>query len=103
VGSVERGSPAADQASLITVGISILIAAYAVLLVTGGVLVHGAIHRILGLVLAGIVVLKLYLLDVWVLGRGFQIAAFIGLGVLLLTMSYLYSHFRPAMQKLWKD
>jgi uncharacterized membrane protein len=103
VGSVERGSAEADQASVITVGISILIAAYAVLLVTGGVLVHGAIHRILGLVLAGIVVLKLYLLDVWVLGRGFQIAAFIGLGVLLLTMSYLYSHFRPAMQKLWKD
>jgi uncharacterized membrane protein len=103
VGAAERSWPAADQASLVTVGISILMAFYAVLLITAGVAVHVAIHRILGLILAGIVILKLYMVDVWVLGLGFRIAAFIGLGVLLLAVSYLYSHFRPSVQKLWKD
>lgn len=103
VGIVERSWAEAEQASVITVSLSILLAAYAVILVTAGVAARMAIHRVLGLALAGIVVLKLYLLDVWVLGLGFRIAAFIGLGVLLLAMSYLYSRFRPSVQKLWKD
>jgi uncharacterized membrane protein len=103
VGAVERGVPAADQGSTITVALSVLMAAYAVILVTAGVMAHAAVHRILGLVLAAIVILKLYLLDVWVLGRGFRIAAFLGLGALLLAVSYLYSRFRPSVQKLWKD
>jgi uncharacterized membrane protein len=103
VGAAERSWPDADQASVITVGISILMAFYAVLLITAGVVVHVAIHRILGLILAGIVILKLYMVDVWVLGLGFRIAAFIGLGILLLAVSYLYSHFRPSVQRLWKD
>lgn len=103
VGAAERSWPDADQSSVITVEISILMAFYAVLLITAGVAVHVAIHRILGLILAGIVILKLYLVDVWVLGLGFRIAAFIGLGILLLAVSYLYSHFRPSVQKLWKD
>jgi hypothetical protein len=103
VGAVERGVPAADQGSTITVALSVLMATYAVILVTAGVVAHAAVHRILGLVLAAIVILKLYLLDVWVLGRGFRIAAFLGLGALLLAVSYLYSRFRPSVQKLWKD
>jgi uncharacterized membrane protein len=46
---------------------------------------------------------KLYLVDVWQLSRGFRITAFLGLGALLLLVSYLYSRFRPAIEKLWKD
>ncbi len=103
VGAIERGVREADQASSITVALSILMATYAVILVIAGVVVHASVHRVLGLVLAAIVILKLYLLDVWVLGRGFRIAAFLGLGALLLAVSYLYSRFRPSVQKLWKD
>jgi hypothetical protein len=49
------------------------------------------VNRMLGLALMGLVVLKLYLSDVWELGRVFRITAFLGLGVLLLLASYLYS------------
>ena len=49
------------------------------------------------------VIAKLYLLDVWDLGRGFRITAFMALGVLLLLVSYLYSRFKPALERLWKD
>ena len=49
------------------------------------------------------VVLKLYLIDVWELGRIFRITAFLGLGVLLLLVSYLYSRFGPVIERLWTD
>jgi uncharacterized membrane protein len=103
VGVIERNWPLEDQSSAITVALSILMAVYAVLLVTGGVIVHQSIHRVLGLILAAIVILKLYLLDVWILGRGFRIVAFLGLGALLLALSYLYSRFRDSLQRLWKS
>jgi uncharacterized membrane protein len=86
-----------------TVSISILMALYAVMLVTIGVLTKTSINRLLGLILMALVVVKLYLSDVWELGFLFRIVAFLGLGVLLLTMSYLYSHYRPMIEKLLKD
>jgi uncharacterized membrane protein len=102
-GVVTRNWTPEDRQSVFTVALSILMAVYAVCLVILGVALRGAIHRILGLILASLVILKLYLVDVWVLGRGFRIAAFLGLGALLLALSYLYSRFRPSVQKLWKD
>ena len=86
-----------------TVSISILMALYAVMLVTIGVLTKTSINRLLGLILMALVVVKLYLSDVWELGFLFRIVAFLGLGVLLLTVSYLYSHYRPMIEKLLKD
>ena len=74
--------------------ISILLAAYAVLLVAIGVAAPSAIHRILGLALIGLVVVKLYLYDVWFLGLFYRMAAFAALGALLLAVSYLYSRSR---------
>ena len=56
----------------------------------------------LGLALVALVIAKLYLLDVWVLGRLFRITAFLALGVLLLALSYLYSRLRPALARLLK-
>jgi uncharacterized membrane protein len=50
-----------------------------------------------------LVVIKLYLSDVWELGFLFRIVAFLGLGVLLLSVSFLYSRFRPTIEKLWRD
>lgn len=100
---VQKSVAADDQFQTITVSISILMALYAVMLVTLGVLTKSAINRILGLGLMALVVIKLYLSDVWELGYLFKIVAFIGLGVLLLSVSYLYSRFRPVIEKLWKD
>ena len=77
-------------------------AIYALFLVTLGVATKTAINRVLGLGLMALVVVKLYISDVWELGYLFKIVAFIGLGVLLISMSYLYSRFRPVIEKLWK-
>jgi uncharacterized membrane protein len=78
-------------------------ALYAVLLVVIGVSYRSVLDRILGLGLIGLVVVKLYLYDVWEAGRLFRMAAFIALGVLLLLTSYLYSRFRPMIENWWKD
>ena len=64
------------------------------MLVGGGAARGHAITRICGIVLIGCVVAKLYLYDVWLLGQFYRMAAFAILGVLLLTMSYLYSRRR---------
>lgn len=103
IAAVERNAISADQASIIAVAISVLMAVYAVVLVTIGVLTHAAIHRITGLVLVGLVVAKLYLIDVWELSRVFRITAFLALGVLLLAVSYLYSRFRASIEKFLRS
>ena len=61
------------------------------LLVGGGAARRHAASRLLGIGLIGLVVLKLYLYDVWLLGAFYRMAAFAILGVMLLLMSYLYS------------
>jgi uncharacterized membrane protein len=94
---------AENQGSVMAVGVSILMALYALVLVGIGVARRSALDRILGLGLIGLVVLKLYLYDVWEASRLFRMAAFVSLGVLLLLVSYLYSRFRPAIENWWKD
>jgi uncharacterized membrane protein len=100
---VQKSIAQADQFQTTTVSISILMAFYALMLITLGVATKSSINRILGLLLIALCVVKLYLSDVWELGFLFRIVAFLGLGVLLLTVSYLYSRFRPVIEKLWKD
>jgi uncharacterized membrane protein len=82
--------------------ISVLAAAYAVLLVAAGVARRHAVTRVAGIVLIGLVVLKLYLYDVWLLGQFYRMSAFAILGVLLLAMSYLYSRFRGSLGNWWR-
>lgn len=100
---VQQSVASGDQFQTITVSISILMAFYSLMLITLGVATKTSVNRVLGLVLMAFVVVKLYLSDVWELGFLFRIVAFLGLGVLLLTVSYLYSRFRPVIEKLWKD
>jgi len=100
---VQRSVAPADQFQTITVSISILMAVYALMLIMLGVLTKSSINRLLGLILIALCIVKLYLSDVWELGYLFRIVAFVGLGVLLLAVSYLYSRFRPVIEKLWRD
>jgi uncharacterized membrane protein len=101
-GWAARTSDPQDVANVESTGISILMAVYASALVVAGVALRSALNRILGLGLFALVIAKLYLLDVWSLGRGFRITAFLALGGLLLLVSYLYSRFKPALEKLWR-
>ncbi len=86
-----------------TVAISIWMALYAVALVAAGIVRKTVIDRVLGLALLGVVIVKLYVSDVWELGRAFRITAFLGLGGLLLLVSYVYSRYKSSLERLWKD
>jgi uncharacterized membrane protein len=77
-----------------TIAVTILYAAYAVVLVSIGVATRSRANRRAGLALTAIVILKLYVFDVWQLSRVCQIIAFVILGVLLLSTSFLYSRFK---------
>jgi len=93
----------ARQASVTAMGISILMALYAVMLVGIGVARASVLNRILGLGLMGMVIAKVYLFDVWEASHLFRTAAFVSLGVLLLLTSYLYSRFRDAIEGWWRN
>jgi uncharacterized membrane protein len=101
-GWARRTSDPQDVSNVESTGISILMAVYASALVVAGVALRSALNRILGLGLFALVILKLYLLDVWSLSRGFRITAFLALGGLLLLVSYLYSRYKPALERLWR-
>jgi uncharacterized membrane protein len=101
-GWVSRNILPENQSGVQIVAISVTLAIYAMILVMIGVKTQASIHRLLGLALAVLVVAKLYLVDVWVLGRLFRITAFLALGVLLLALSYLYSRLRPVLDRLLK-
>ncbi|MBV9306908.1 MAG: DUF2339 domain-containing protein, partial [Acidobacteriaceae bacterium] len=103
IGWAERSTPPQNLLSVETVAVSILFGIYAVILVSVGVGTRTAINRIAGLGLIGIVIVKLYLFDVWQLGRVYRISAFVALGLLLLGTSFLYSRFRRLIESLWKD
>jgi uncharacterized membrane protein len=102
-GWVGRNVAAENQSGVQIIAISLMVTIYAVILVAIGVKTQAAIHRVLGLALVVLVVAKLYLVDVWVLGRLFRITAFLALGVLLLALSYLYSRLRPVLDRLLRD
>jgi hypothetical protein len=101
-GWVTRNVVPENQSGVQIIAVSVMLTLYAVILVIIGVRTRAAIHRILGLALVVFVVAKLYLVDVWVLGRLFRITAFLALGVLLLALSYLYSRFKPTLARLLK-
>lgn len=98
-----RNSIPANIDSVESVGVSILWAVYALTLVGFGVVLRFVLNRILGLLLLGIVVIKLYIWDVWQLARVFRITSFVALGVLLLATSYLYSRYRTTIESWWKN
>ncbi len=103
VGWAERSTPPQNLLSVETIATSILFGVYAVVLVSVGVGTRTAINRIAGLGLIGLVIVKLYLFDVWQLQRIYRISAFVALGLLLIGTSFLYSRFRQLIESLWKD
>jgi uncharacterized membrane protein len=102
VGWAERTAAPENIRSVVSTSISVLVAAYAVVLVAVGIFQRSAPTRVLGVALIGFVVLKLYLYDVWLLGQFYRMAAFAILGVLLLLMSYFYSRFRRSVETWWR-
>ncbi|MCW5976809.1 MAG: DUF2339 domain-containing protein [Bryobacteraceae bacterium] len=102
MGWAARTAAPENLRSVETAAVSILLAAYAAALVTAGALTGFAVNRVLGLGLIGLVVLKLYLYDVWLLGRFYRIWAFAVLGALLLAVSFIYSRYRSSLESWWR-
>ena len=73
---------------------STFLAVYGVAMIALAVVRRSTVDRAIGLSVIGIVIAKLYLYDVWRLERFYRISAFVGLGVLLLAASFVYSRFR---------
>ncbi len=103
LGWVARSLPPESVSSGRRTGISFLMAAYALALVGAGAMMRSALSRVLGLGLIAMVVVKLYLNDVWQLDRIYRIVAFAVLGALLLLVSYVYSRSRTSIERWWKD
>jgi uncharacterized membrane protein len=92
-----------NQRSAESAAVSILMAIYAVLLIAVGVVSRSFLNRAVGLGLIGLVVVKLYLYDVWLLDRIYRIGAFGALGALLLLTSYVYSRNRASIENWWNE
>jgi uncharacterized membrane protein len=90
----ELVSSAASRRSLLSEGESVFLAVYGAGLLLSAVLRRSPVDRVLGLALLGVVICKLYFVDVWVLTRFYRISAFVALGFLLLTSSYVYSRWK---------
>ena len=92
-----------DYHSVASTAVSVAAAAYALVLVAAGVARRSAVTRVAGIFLICLVLVKLYLYDVWLLTQFYRMVAFAVLGVLLLAMSYLYSRFRGSIQGIWRS
>ena len=75
-------------------------AMYGVLMLIGGILRRYRPARLMGVVILGIVILKSFLYDVWILEKVYRIIAFLGLGALLLVASYLYQRYRDRVLRI---
>lgn len=71
--------------------VSILLACWGLAMLAWGLAKQSTLNLRLGLTLLGLVILKLYIWDVWTLDRVYRITAFLGLGFLLLLASWIYS------------
>lgn len=56
---------------------------------------------IMGFVLFGMIVLKLYLIDVWQMSNEFRIVSFIVLGILILITSFIYQRLKKLVENLF--
>ncbi len=83
-----------DLAALLT--LSLIWAVYAGALILAGFLARYRAVRLLGLAVLGVLVLKVFLFDLQELERGYRIASFVGVGLLLLAISVLFQRERRA-------
>jgi uncharacterized membrane protein len=73
---------------------SVFLALYGIFTLSYGFVRASSLNRWLGLSLLGLVILKLYLWDVWFLDHFYRTTAFVSLGVLLMAGSWIYSRSR---------
>jgi len=94
----EEGSLAlTDLENLKQVCLSCAWLGYSIVLMGAGLLRRVRSLRIIAMVLFGIAILKIFFYDLSFLETLYRIISFIGLGIILLTVSYLYQRYRSAI------
>ena len=99
--SVESGFvyvPRSYQDDLISLALSLLWAVYAAVLLVLGIVRRWTRVRQAGLALMAIPVIKLFAFDVFALEQEYRVAAFLGLGALLVAGGYLYQRHTSAIR-----
>ncbi|MDP6455779.1 MAG: DUF2339 domain-containing protein, partial [SAR202 cluster bacterium] len=81
-----------------SLGLSILWAVYASLILVAGIVGRWRYVRMAGLGLLAFPILKLFLVDSFALERGYRVAAFLSLGGILLIGGFLYQRFSDAIR-----
>jgi uncharacterized membrane protein len=87
-----------DLASAKHLSLTLLWAVYAVGVIAAGILRRSTVVRLAGIVLLGVPVVKLFVFDVFLLERGYRVAAFITLGAMLLAMGLVYQRYNQAVR-----
>ena len=78
--------------------LSLLWAVYAAVLLVLGMVKRWTRVRQAGLALLAIPVIKLFTIDIFLLELEYQVAAFLGLGALLVAGGYLYQRYTSAIR-----
>lgn len=89
-----QGMVSSERESVLT--LSLVWALYAGMVIAVGFLAQFKPMRLLGITLLAITIAKVFVIDLTTLERGYRIAAFVGLGVLVLAISMLYQKRRPS-------
>ncbi len=79
--------------------LSVIWAAYSILLVILGILKRVRVLRIAGLALFWITIFKVFAVDVFGIGGIFRVASLLSLGVILLMTGYLYHRYRDRIKE----
>ena len=84
--------------SAMHLSLTVLWAVYAIGVIAAGISLRSSNIRLAGIVLLGIPVVKLFAFDVFLLERGYRVAAFVTLGVLLLGTGLVYQRYSQAIR-----
>jgi len=79
--------------------LSAIWAVYSILLIILGIFKRVRVLRLAGLVLFWVVILKVFIVDVFGIGGIFRVASLMSLGVILLVTGYLYQRYRSRIKE----
>lgn len=101
-GAILENRDAVESEHYRNLGYSYVLALYAIVFLVYGFTKNHKTLRLSGIALAGMVVAKLYLYDIWTMSRLVRIIAGFSLGVALLVLSILYQKYRDRILQIGK-
>ncbi len=87
-----------DYISAMNLSLTVFWAVYAIGVIGAGIILRSAVVRLAGMALLAVPVAKLFVFDVFLLERGYRVAAFVTLGVLLLGTGLVYQRYNAAIR-----